>query len=256
VVAQPRRVQPSFVERVRASADNYGTVLLLLMVSFVLPAVVPATPVWLAATIGFLCLSILVSLHSSRVPAWLFWTAAVFSVLATLSMLNAFGSPLQRAFVSLGLGVLLIVSPVAILRRIARHQRITGKTVAGAIAVYLQFGWAFAVLYRTLDQLSNDQALSSATPMHFVAYTYFSFVTLTTLGYGDIVPLTDQARTAVIFESVLGQVFLVTVVARVVSLMGQDRGMSAAEHAQLEADVASGDADAEALPAGDHDRGR
>ena len=55
-------------------------------------------------------------------------------------------------------------------------------------------------------------------------YSYFSFVTLTTLGYGDLVPRSDIARTLAVFEAILGQVFLVTAVARIVSLIGSERG--------------------------------
>ena len=54
-------------------------------------------------------------------------------------------------------------------------------------------------------------------------FMYFSFITLTTVGYGDLTPFTDAARSAAVFEAVLGQVFLATAVARIVSLLGSRR---------------------------------
>jgi uncharacterized membrane protein len=60
-------------------------------------------------------------------------------------------------------------------------------------------------------------------------FNYFSFVTMTTLGYGDITPVTDLARAVVVFQTIMGQIFLVVVVARVVSLLGTGRTMRQAQ---------------------------
>lgn len=118
--------------------------------------------------------------------------------------------------------VLVVVVPVMVIRRVARHTVVGTRTVLGAVAAYLQIGVAYASLFQALDAwttsyLFGEQQTSSA-------YMYVSLTTLSTLGIGDIVPATDLARLVVSSEAVLGQVFLVTVVAIVVSRFAGGRG--------------------------------
>jgi hypothetical protein len=80
-------------------------------------------------------------------------------------------------------------------------------------------------------------------------FEYFSFITITTTGYGDLTPGSQPARTAAIAEAVTGQIFLVTVVARVVGLMGQQR----APRLPMIADQVAAEAAAGPKPDDDHD---
>jgi hypothetical protein len=143
--------------------------------------------------------------------------------------------------------VLLLVAPLSILNRIARHRHITARTVLGAICIYLQIGVAYAGLYRAIDLL-NDAAISGAMPMQPTAYHYFSFIVLTTVGFGDILPTTNMARTLAYFEALIGQVFLVTVVARIVAMLGRDRGLDERVQRRIADAVQRGELDIEALP--------
>jgi hypothetical protein len=88
--------------------------------------------------------------------------------------------------------------------------------------VYLQLGIAFSFVYRTIEHF-DPGSFSGAGPMDGAALAYFSFVTLATLGYGDIVPTTQLARNLAVLETIIGQVFLVVVVARVVTTLGRMR---------------------------------
>lgn len=122
---------------------------------------------------------------------------------------------------SIIIGVLLISAPVVILRRIAKHETVTATTLWGAIAAYLSVGIAFSFVYAAVHGLDTDAFANVVGGLG--DFNYFSFVTMTTLGYGDIAPVSDLARALAILQTVLGQIFLVVVVARVVTLIGTSR---------------------------------
>jgi hypothetical protein len=160
------------------------------------------------------------------------WTVRI-SWLAWVVVILAFVVPgSQDAVVgvaSLILGVLLIATPFVIVRRIAKHEIITGTTMWGAIAAYLALGIAFSFIFATIHSLDPD-AFRSVIDGGLGEFNYFSFVTMTTVGYGDITPVTDVARAVVVFQTIMGQIFLVVVVARVVSLLGTGRTMRTARN--------------------------
>jgi voltage-gated potassium channel Kch len=123
-------------------------------------------------------------------------------------------------------GILFIaVVPFTIARGISRQPEVTLQSIFGAASIYLLIGMFFAFLYDTVSLLGPDRFFAqrvSADPDDFL---YFSFVTLTTVGYGDVTAATDVGRTLAIFEALLGQLYLVTVVALIVgSLAGKRRG--------------------------------
>jgi hypothetical protein len=111
--------------------------------------------------------------------------------------------------------VLVIVVPVIVIRRISQHTIVGGRTVLGAITAYLQIGVAYAALFQAVSVWSSVPPFGRPQPSS--AFTYLSLTTMSTLGIGDIVPTTQVARLLVSSEAVLGQVFLVTIVAIVVS---------------------------------------
>ena len=112
---------------------------------------------------------------------------------------------------------------VAILRQVFHAITITRETIAGAICVYLFIGLMWANVY-TLQDIAQPQSFSNITTIeqhsnpHFRAaqFTYFSFVTLSTLGYGDITPQTHQAKALAAMEAILGQLYLAVLIARLV----------------------------------------
>ncbi len=100
--------------------------------------------------------------------------------------------------------------------------RVTFHRVQGAIVLYLNFALFFFTLYRLLYDLIPD-SISNIPPIGSehgsgAALLYFSFSTLTTLGYGDIVPLHPFLRNLANLEAVIGQLFPATLLARLVSL--------------------------------------
>jgi hypothetical protein len=113
---------------------------------------------------------------------------------------------------------------VTILSYVVRSGRVTADRIYAAICAYLLIGYAWAFGYALLDEF---QPGAFATPAEVARndyigrvnqMRYFSFITLATVGYGDIVPRTSGARTMVILEAIVGQFYLVALIGRLVGL--------------------------------------
>jgi hypothetical protein len=122
------------------------------------------------------------------------------------------------------LAVLISFFVVNILGYVLRDDRITADKIYAAICVYLLAGYGWAFAYALLEE-SDPGAFSGPVAVEAGDHTgrimglrYFSFVTLTTVGYGDIVPRSPAARTMATLEAVMGQLYLVALVGRLVGL--------------------------------------
>ena len=120
--------------------------------------------------------------------------------------------------VTLGIWTLIgFLAAVAALRFAMGAARVDGEHLYAALSAYLLAGICFGLLYWVLEQISSGTFASSGEFSQTSAI-YFSFVTLATLGYGDIAPRADVARGLAVVEGVGGQLFLAVLVARLVSL--------------------------------------
>ena len=105
-----------------------------------------------------------------------------------------------------------------LLRGIVRSQRVTGDVLAGALAAYIMAGLAFAVLYGVIENfrpLSFEAA--KAGPVSFPDLVYFSFVSLLTIGFGDVTATAPFARAVVLVEGLFGVIFTTVVMAALVA---------------------------------------
>jgi voltage-gated potassium channel len=105
---------------------------------------------------------------------------------------------------------------------VMRRQRPVGDRIIGAICVYILIGLAWAKMYEALDGIAPGSFrfpadTAWATP-GLLRYSYFSFVTLATLGYGDVSPVTVVAGTLAWLEAITGQLYVAITVARLVAL--------------------------------------
>ena len=131
-------------------------------------------------------------------------------------------------FIGSSFGVLFLAFTAAtILVSVFREEDVTADTISGAICVYLLFGLAWAFLYSVLEFLHpgsfnfgqfSAHMSSQSSHQQTTLFVYYSFVTLTTLGYGDITPLTPPARSLAMIEAVVGQLYIAILVARLVGL--------------------------------------
>ena len=117
---------------------------------------------------------------------------------------------------------LLVALTVVLAMTVFGPGRVTVYRIVGAIAIYLNIASAFALAYRMIDSLKPGAFSSSAgalAPGHLLpTLIYYSFTTLTTTGYGDIVPLDPFVRSLSNVESVIGQLFPATLLARLITL--------------------------------------
>ncbi len=133
----------------------------------------------------------------------------------------------QAALVLLTL--FLLYTTGTVLLRIFAQETVTLDTLSNALCVYLLMGYLWGSLYGLIYLLAPDsfhlpmgwtpakeQGIATDVPMNLM--TYFSFTTLTTLGYGDVLPISGSARAAVVLEAVLGHFYLAVLVARLVGL--------------------------------------
>jgi hypothetical protein len=140
------------------------------------------------------------------------------------------GSWAKAAPAMLG-AALALGAPVAIIHRLVQQPMINFTTVAGALCVYLLAGLFFTLVYATIGAFHNGGFFAQTSNPNGVDYVYFSFVTLTTTGYGDLTASTDGGRMCAILEALFGQLYLVSIVAVLVANMGRgpilrDRGVT------------------------------
>ena len=203
-----------------AEGDTYGTLLILIVIAYAVMALVESTK-W-ARLITGICFgaTLLLALHTSHVRGRIIRVAAVIVGL-TLVWQAGLAITDHEPFRGAGaVGTLLVIaSPFVILVRIFRHPVINVETILGAIDAYLLVGIAFAAVYGALDTI--DPSFFAQGEESGVKYLYFSFVVITTLGFGDLTPRTDFGRVIVSLEALLGQLFLVTVVAVLVANIGR-----------------------------------
>jgi hypothetical protein len=116
--------------------------------------------------------------------------------------------------------VLIALAPAAIITGVIREYRDRGvftvHTMFGGLCLYLLLGIFFANALEAVQSLVNQQMLSPASDAT-ADFLYFSFVSLTTTGFGDVVAATSLGRSFAITEALVGQIYLVTVVALIVS---------------------------------------
>jgi hypothetical protein len=116
-----------------------------------------------------------------------------------------------------------VITPVAVVRRLVMHRRVSASTMAGAIAAYLLVAIAYSYVYLYIDGVTDHTFFVQTDQDSSTDFMYFSLVTVTTVGYGDLSPADDLPRLLATSEAVLGQVYLVTFVAMLVGLLIQQR---------------------------------
>ena len=113
------------------------------------------------------------------------------------------------------------------IRSVLQQREVTGETISMAVSIYLLLGLTWLFLYAVIFQLHPDSfgGLAVANSGHpvevrhlFPVLGYFSLTTLSTIGFGDITPLTLQARYAAVAEGITGQFYMAVLVARLVGL--------------------------------------
>jgi hypothetical protein len=222
--AQPfSQARTTFVERLR-KGDTYGLLLGLILATYIVMAALDHG-LWARFVVSaMLGCVLLLALHTSHVRGRSFRIVAGLVVLVALStfiqaLLNRHGNDGTTFLMFL----LVLAAPFVVLVRILRHRVISTETILGAICVYVLLGLAFAGIYGGMNDIEGGKFFVQHVSDNSIDFLYFSFVVLTTLGFGDLTPAPNMARVVVTFEALIGQIFLVTLVARLMSLYGLER---------------------------------
>ena len=197
---------------------RYGLLLLLLITSYLLTAFDDAT---LATELQVVLFAgvLLLSLRTSPLPApWpvVIGAIAVIGSIATFyTSLN--GGRVGKASEDFWKALLLLAAVIMVVRRVLAKPEVTIQSIYGALSAYLITGLMFAAVYSGMWHLGTTDFFASNQPANTQTFQYFSFTTLTTLGYGDFTAVESGARSIAVLEALTGQIFLATLVARLVA---------------------------------------
>jgi len=201
--------------------DSYASLLVLLLANFFLLELVDDVRWGALGSTLLSALALLVAIsdpdagHHITRRDWLLVAACV--ALAPLVLIADSGSIVGIAYL---LPVALLVTatlPVTI-NRVLHHRRVTWETVLGALCAYVLIGLLFAFLYLAAEEFRDAPFFAQPGSHDQGEFLYFSFVALTTLGFGDLSPSEGLPQALTVLEALTGSVFLVTLVARLVTL--------------------------------------
>jgi hypothetical protein len=211
---RPRRLIGAFY-----SPNSYGLVLLLILVTYVLSVGLTegrAVSVVVAVQIA----TVWVVLRASEARRRLQLIAGVFAVLSALAVVLNLFIPEQVAdegYMAVVSGLLYLGAPFSIISHLVLRRTVDRETVLGAIAAYLMIGMFFAFAYRALGGIQAGPFFGTSGDGTFPQDLFFSFTTLTTTGYGNLIPAGNPGQSFAVLEMLIGQLFLVTAVAKAVS---------------------------------------
>jgi len=219
------KIQTELGDEQRQVRDAYGAVLLLVLASTMMliaaGAPMPTVIVAFAALlqVGALVLTLRVSGVSRRSRTV---GSTVFVLLFAAGILGtALGGPAGRVAAVVAWILLTILTITAVGRRLTTYTRVTIQLVMGLLVIYVLVGVTFGLVYELIEFLNPAAFTQGAQGIS--GSVYFSFVTLATLGYGDVTPGIDIMRSLAVAEAVVGQLYLVSVVSVAASRLGSVR---------------------------------
>lgn len=201
------------------SPNSYGSVLVLLLATYALSVSVTqswARPVALLVQIGTVWLALHVS--RARRPVRLFATA-LFAIAAVVAIADLVWTPgeIGASLVFVTAAMLYFIAPLSILRAIVLQREVDLETVLGAVDAYLLIGMFFAFVYQAVGSIGSAPFFEGGIDGTVADSLFFSFTTLTTTGYGNLVPASNLGQTFAVLEMLIGQLFLITAVAKVIN---------------------------------------
>ncbi|HTR72590.1 MAG TPA: potassium channel family protein [Solirubrobacteraceae bacterium] len=210
---------------------RYGLVLALTVLSLGAQMLLPDTPASQLAQALLMAATVVTALYAEGATAkqWRRAGALVGVAVVGLIAVSIAGRGSTERSIMFGSGGILALAGAVIVARgvvggIRVERRVTLHSVMGALTVYLLAGLVFAFCYAVMDEIAGTAVLSNLGADKHAEEVYFSFVTLATVGYGDIVPTAAAARMTSVLEALFGQLYLVTIVAVIVSNVGARRG--------------------------------
>ena len=198
---------------------RYGLLLILLILTYLLSAFTTGRWVGFIQIVVFVSVAIIalrgsnVSKRTARIVIGIGLAGSVIAGWLALSRISEVGDGIANVWT----GLVLLLAVVIIVRHILTMGTVTLQSIYGAVSAYLILGLMFAAFYSAMFHFGGDQFFARGRPGTTQTFQYFSFTTLTTLGYGDFTAAQSSGQALAVMEAVAGQVFLATLVARLVA---------------------------------------
>jgi len=206
--------------------DSYGLVLLLLVISYFCDAALGDYTWGRVIVVFVLAAATWLALRASQVQRRPMRIAEalipVLCVVAIASLLIGQDNVAHAVTGTISL-ILVVVAPVAIIWHLSRNMTLSIETFLGAVCVYLLVAQLFATLFAVTAAVSGHPFFVQTSHPSAIDYIYFSFVTITTVGYGDFTSALGVGKMLAMTEAVFGQLYLITVVSLVVQNLGARR---------------------------------
>jgi hypothetical protein len=209
------------LERAQRISDAYGLVLVLILITFVVTMTLAQDGgAGRVFSIVIAALTAIVALTSSDVPPGRVRSAVIIAFASVLAgLLGALiPSDVLLGFAVAITAILLAIAALTILRRVVTSIAVDFRTILGAISVFTLIGLLFGFGYLALGRLQSGEVFAAVAHPKSSDFLFFSYTTLTTTGYGNLVPSGVIGEILSVFEMLIGQIFLVTLVAGLVSL--------------------------------------
>jgi hypothetical protein len=216
-----------WLQRAERFGDAFGLVFVMVVITYVLTSLL-SNEGW-AAVVVMLAVTAtsIVALTSAHVKDhWIHlavYLSGVGMVLAVIAAIS--GDEFWLGAGALVQVLLLTAAMAAVLVRVITAAEVNARTILGAISVYTVLGLLFAFLFEAVGRFQSGPFFESHDHIHHSDYLFFSYTTLTTTGYGDLVPAGQPGEMIATFEMLIGQIFLVTLVAGLVSLWRPGEGL-------------------------------
>jgi Ion channel len=202
-----------------SSPDSYGLLLLLIVVTYILICSIHAGRMFSLVLLAEMA-TLWLALHTSDAHRAIRLLANVLFIVAGLAAIGniARGENEQvHAFVDATALLLYFLAPWVIVRHLATRHQIDTQTLLGAISAYLLIGMFFAFLYQFISVTQAGNFFGVQGEGNAQNYLFFSFTTLTTTGYGNLVPAANPGQSLAVVEMILGQLFLIAAVGKVIA---------------------------------------
>jgi Ion channel len=211
----------TWLERAERIADAYGLVLVLILTTFVVTVTLPPEG-WVGRVVASAVAgaTAVIALTSSDVRLERVRLAILVAALAVVAsaLARLFARDVLMGIAFLIDAALLTVAAATILRRVLGAVDVDFRTILGAVSVFTLLGLLFGYLLLALGRLKGGDVFTGVAHAQPRDYLFFSYTTLTTTGYGNLVPAGQIGQVLAVLEMLFGQVFLVTLVAGLVSL--------------------------------------
>jgi len=213
------RTESHGLRRPRRFDDSYGIVLLLVVLTYVVS--VSVTEKWATSIVLTVQLAtVWFTLRISNARRGVRLIANVVLGLAAVVALASFfvhDPGAKLGVISSVCCVLYFIAPLSIVRHLVFRPVVDAETLLGAVAAYLLIGMFFAFAYKAAGEFGSVPFYGSGGKGSLSQDLFFSFVTMTTVGYGNLVPAANPGQTLAVLEAVIGQLFLVVAVGKIIS---------------------------------------